>query len=99
MSFEVILPFLRPIEHLIRDGEISEIMVNGSGESTLRSTANCCRSPMPQFQRSHCRLQCEISPAHWGMRSMMRCHCWMHACRTVHELPQRSRRARAGGRP
>lgn len=31
MSFEVILPFLRPIEHLIRDVEISEIMVNGSG--------------------------------------------------------------------
>lgn len=31
MSFEVILPFLRPIEHLIRDAEISEIMVNGSG--------------------------------------------------------------------
>ncbi len=31
MSFEVILPVLRPIEHLIRDGEISEIMVNGSG--------------------------------------------------------------------
>ena len=31
MSFEVILPFLWPIEHLIRDGEISEIMVNGSG--------------------------------------------------------------------
>ena len=30
MSFEVILPFLRPIEHLILDGEISEIMVNGS---------------------------------------------------------------------
>jgi pilus assembly protein CpaF len=31
MSFEVILPFLRPIEHLIRDSDISEIMVNGSG--------------------------------------------------------------------
>ena len=30
MSFEVILPFLRPIERLILDGEISEIMVNGS---------------------------------------------------------------------
>lgn len=30
MSFEVILPFLRPIEHLILDPEISEIMVNGS---------------------------------------------------------------------
>jgi pilus assembly protein CpaF len=30
MSFEVILPFLRPIEHLILDEEISEIMVNGN---------------------------------------------------------------------
>lgn len=31
MSFEVILPFLRPIEGLILDPEVSEIMVNGSG--------------------------------------------------------------------
>ncbi len=29
MSFDVILPFLRPIEHLIKDQGISEIMVNG----------------------------------------------------------------------
>ncbi len=29
MGFEVILPFLRPIEHLILDDGISEIMVNG----------------------------------------------------------------------
>ena len=28
MSFEVILPFLRPIEHLILDPDITEIMVN-----------------------------------------------------------------------
>ena len=31
MSFEVILPFLRPIAHLIEDPTITEIMVNGSG--------------------------------------------------------------------
>ena len=31
MSFDVILPFLRPIEDLIRDAQISEIMVNGAG--------------------------------------------------------------------
>jgi len=31
MNFEVILPFLRPIEHLILDAGISEIMVNGNG--------------------------------------------------------------------
>ena len=30
MSFDLILPFLRPIERLIRDPEVSEIMVNGS---------------------------------------------------------------------
>jgi len=30
MSFDLILPFLRPIAHLIRDPDVSEIMVNGS---------------------------------------------------------------------
>ena len=30
MSFDVILPFLRPIAHLIHDPDVSEIMVNGS---------------------------------------------------------------------
>ena len=30
MSFNIILPFLRPIAHLIEDPDISEIMVNGS---------------------------------------------------------------------
>jgi prophage regulatory protein len=31
MSFDVILPFVGPIAHLIQDPDISEIMVNGSG--------------------------------------------------------------------
>src|SRR5487761_493487 len=30
LGFETILPFLRPIEHLIRDDSVSEIMGNGS---------------------------------------------------------------------
>jgi len=30
MSFDIILPFLRPIAHLIEDADVSEIMVNGS---------------------------------------------------------------------
>ena len=29
MSFDFILPYLRPIEHLILDPDISEVMVNG----------------------------------------------------------------------
>jgi len=31
MSFDVILPFLRPIAHLIQDPAITRFMVNGSG--------------------------------------------------------------------
>src|SRR5436305_5522883 len=31
MSFDVILPFLRPIAHLIQDPDVSEIMVNAGG--------------------------------------------------------------------
>ena len=32
VQFETILPFLRPIEHLILDPDISEIMVNGGSQ-------------------------------------------------------------------
>src|SRR5215475_13391327 len=31
MSFDLILPFLRPIAHLIQDPDVSEIMVNAGG--------------------------------------------------------------------
>jgi Flp pilus assembly CpaF family ATPase len=31
-SFDLILPFLRPIEHLILDENISEIMVNAGAQ-------------------------------------------------------------------
>jgi pilus assembly protein CpaF len=36
MSFELILPFLRPIAHLIQDEDVSEIMVNGSRTGSHR---------------------------------------------------------------
>ena len=35
MSFDVILPFLKPIAHLIQDPNVSEIMVNGGGRVFL----------------------------------------------------------------
>ena len=31
MSFDMILPFLRPVAHLILDEEVSEILVNANG--------------------------------------------------------------------
>jgi pilus assembly protein CpaF len=48
MSFNVILPFLRPIAHLIQDPTVTEIMVNGSGrifverEGRLEAEAGVC---------------------------------------------------------
>jgi pilus assembly protein CpaF len=38
MSFEVILPFLRPIAHLIEDATVTEIMVNGCGRIFVERT-------------------------------------------------------------
>src|SRR5437764_10609795 len=35
MSFNLILPFLRPIAHLIQDPDVSEIMVNAGGRVFL----------------------------------------------------------------
>ena len=31
MSWDIILPFLRPIENLIHDPDLSDILVNASG--------------------------------------------------------------------
>ena len=57
MSFDVILPFLRPIAHLIEDPDVSEIMVNGSRRifverhglvrevADIRPTSAICMSP------------------------------------------------------
>jgi pilus assembly protein CpaF len=48
MAFELVLPFLRPIAHLITDPEVSEIMVNGARsvfverEGKLTSVAGVC---------------------------------------------------------
>ena len=54
MGFELILPFLRPIEHLILDEEISEIMVNGSGRIFIERRGDltrCSRCP-PHGEKS-----------------------------------------------
>lgn len=45
MGFELILPFLRPIEHLILDQEISEIMVNGSGRIFIERSGDLHEVP------------------------------------------------------
>jgi Flp pilus assembly CpaF family ATPase len=55
-GFELILPFLRPIQHLILDPEISEIMVNGPEhvfiERTGRVEASTGSDPQPKIPPS-----------------------------------------------
>jgi pilus assembly protein CpaF len=45
MSFELILPFLRPIAHLIQDDEITEVMVNGDGGVFIERDSRLARIP------------------------------------------------------
>ena len=55
MSFEVILPFLRPIERLIRDDDVSEIMVNGSAAVFVERAGVI--EPVPGVQITEKNLQ------------------------------------------
>ena len=55
MSFEVILPFLRPIERLIHDDEVSEIMVNGSAAVFVERAGFI--EPVPGVQITEKNLQ------------------------------------------
>jgi len=45
MQFETILPFLRPIEHLILDPDISEIMVNGGSQIFIEKRGQLSQVP------------------------------------------------------
>jgi len=55
MSWEIIIPFLRPIEPLIRDPEISDIMVNGSSGVFIEKHG--CVVEIPNIQIAEKSLQ------------------------------------------
>jgi pilus assembly protein CpaF len=50
VSFDLILPFLRPIEHLILDDEISEIMINQSSQVFVERSGRL--EPVPSIELS-----------------------------------------------
>jgi len=56
MGFELILPFLRPIEHLILDQEISEIMVNGSGRIFIERVGHLQEVPDAQLTEKNLQV-------------------------------------------
>src|SRR5258708_30757789 len=50
-GFELILPFLRPIQHLILDPDISEIMVNGPDRIFIEKAGYV--QPVPGVKLTH----------------------------------------------
>jgi len=58
MSWDVIIPFLRPIEFLIRDPDISEIMVNGTSQVFIERHGDL--RPVPDVAISEKSLQVAV---------------------------------------
>ena len=68
MSFDVILPFLRPIAHLIQDPEVSEIMVNGSRRVFVERDGRCQRGSVVHSRQNSAR----VTPTRAWLRSSSR---------------------------
>jgi pilus assembly protein CpaF len=60
MSFELILPFLRPIEPLLLDESISEIMGNPDSTWWYERDGNLCRDTSIQFDAARLRTGLEV---------------------------------------
>ncbi len=50
MSFEVIIPFLRPIKHLLEAETVSEIMVNPDGSIWIEESGQIQLLPGIRFE-------------------------------------------------
>src|SRR5713226_465439 len=50
MSFEVIIPFLKPIEHLLTSRTVSEIMVNPDGSVWIEEMGHIVPTSAVQFE-------------------------------------------------
>ena len=59
MSFDLILPFLRPIAHLIQDPDVSEIMVNGTRRVFVERRGTVRRCPTCRSTSGTSRSRCE----------------------------------------
>ena len=55
VSFEVIIPFLKPIKHLLEAETISEIMVNPDSSVWIEEEARSSHCRVSALTRAHCR--------------------------------------------
>jgi pilus assembly protein CpaF len=56
MSLEMVMPFLQPIAHLIRDASISEVMVNGSGRIFFERDGHMQEETEVTIREEHLRV-------------------------------------------
>ncbi len=68
MSFDLILPFLRPIEPLLRDDEVSEILGNPDTNWFTEREGKLCREPDISFATASLRTGLEVIANHLGKR-------------------------------
>src|ERR1700760_3422191 len=68
MSFELILPFLRPIESLLLDESVSEIMGNPDATWWYERDGMIFREPSVQFDSGRLRTGLEVIANHLGKR-------------------------------
>src|ERR1035437_7211175 len=68
MSFELILPFLRPIEALLLDEDVSEIMGNPDASWSCERDGRLCQEPTISFDAGRLRTGLEVFANHLGKR-------------------------------
>lgn len=68
MSFDVILPFLRPIEHLLQSHTISEIMVNPDGSVWTEEKGRIESVPEVRFNEGTLLTSLEVIANRFGKR-------------------------------
>ena len=68
MSFELILPFLRPIEALLLDEDVSEIMGNPDSSWSCERDGRLCQEPTIFFDAGRLRTGLEVIANQLGKR-------------------------------
>ena len=68
MSFELILPFLRPIEALLLDEDVSEIMGNPDSSWSCERDGRLCQEPTISFDAGKLRTGLEVIANQLGKR-------------------------------
>src|SRR5260370_1925417 len=68
MSFEIIIPFLKPIEHLLISSTVSEIMVNPDGTVWMEEKGRMERMPDIRFDEGALLAGLEVIANRFGKK-------------------------------